>query len=504
MARRASSSDSPIARPDPRAREALYLQVANAIEEALRAGRLRIGQRLPPERELAVDLDVSRTTVTGAYQELHARGLLRGHVGRGTVIVAAPADAPSAALPWSQRVAPLALRAAQLAYGEAPGSDVVGFANGWPDPVLYPAAVLDELLRGLAAAADASLYAPAPAPGDPALRAALARWLEPRGVRVAPEDILVTGGGQQGLNVVARAFCAPGDVVLTEAPTYPGALLAFRWTGAEVVGVPVDREGIQPDALEDALARYRPKLVYLIASYHNPTGGVLSRDRRRAVLELAARYRVPILDSELYAETYFETPPPPSLLALDGSGVVIGQGSFSKIAVPGLRLGWLIAPRSAQTALTAAKALVDLSTPPLTQRLAAAFLDGGHANRHLVALRAGLRLRRDRLVTALRQHCPRLRYRIPGGGYYLWAELPGPLTAPQLLASARAHGVDLRPGTQFMPESGGEEHVRLSFAALPPTRLVEGVRRLGAALDDALARLDGRPPREAAVPVSVV
>jgi DNA-binding transcriptional MocR family regulator len=266
----------------------------------------------------------------------------------------------------------------------------------------------------------------------------------------------------------------------------------------------MDHEGIQPDALEDALARYRPKLVYLIASFHNPTGAVLSRDRRRAVLELAARYRVPVLESSLYADTHLEAPPPPSLLALDGSGIVIGQGSFSKIAVPGLRIGWLVAPRGAMTALTAAKALVDLNTPPLTQRVAAAFLDGGHTERHLATLRAALRLRRDRAVAALRQHCPRLRYRIPSGGYYLWAELPGALTATQLLASARQHGVDLRPGTQFMPDGGGEERVRLSFGALPPARLVEGARRLGAALDDAWAQLDRGLRREATVPVSLV
>lgn len=493
-----------IARPDPGAREALYLQVANAIEDAVRTGRLRVGERLPAERELAVDLGVSRTTVTGAYQELHARGLLRGHVGRGTVIVAAPADARSAGLPWSQRVSPLAAQAAQIAYGVPPRPDVISFSTGWPDPSLYPTAVLNTLLQELAAAGPTSLYTPAPAWGDPTLREALSGWLHSRGIRATVDEILVTSGAQQGLNVLARAFLSPGDVVVTETPTYPGALLAFRWSGADVVGVPVDHDGLQVDALEEALARYRPKLVYTIPTFQNPTGTVLSRERRRRLLELAGRYRVPIVESDLYGEMYFDADPPGRLKALDTSGVVIYQESFSKIAVPGLRVGWLVAPVGAIAALTAARSIIDLHTPPVMQRLAAAFLGSVHLDRHLAALRAECRARRDQAVASLRQHCPRLRFRIPAGGYYLWAQLPAPLTTEDLVPIASEHGVAVRPGTQFAPEAGDDHHIRLCFAALDPGRIVEGARRLGDAVEQALRRRETRPAREADVPVSLV
>ena len=509
MRRRREPAEPLIARPDPRAPEALYLQVTHAIEDALRAGRLGIGERLPPERDLAETLGVSRTTVTGAYQELHARGLLRGHVGRGTVVVALPADARpeirAAAIPWSQRVAPLAVEAARLCYSAPPRPDVIAFDSGWPDASLYPTAVLDQLLRELPDAGPA-LYAPAPASGDPMLREGLAGWLGRGGIRgLTGDDVLITSGGQQGLNVVARALLGPGDVVLAQAPTYSGAILAFRWAGADVVGLPGDeQEGLRPEALEEALARYRPKLLYLIPTFHNPTGLVLGRDRRRQVLELAARHRVPILESDLYSEIFFEETPPPSLRALDAGGIVIHQGSFSKLAVPGLRIGWLVAPPGAMTALTAAKALMDLSTAPLGQRVAARFLGGEHAERHLATVRAEVRRRRDHLVAGLRRHCPALRFRVPSGGYYIWAELPAPVAAGTLAAAAKEHGVAVRPGTQFMPETGGETHVRLCFAGLEPARLTEGTRRLGAALDDALARAGARTTREVAVPVSVV
>jgi DNA-binding transcriptional MocR family regulator len=491
--------DEPIiVAPDPSSREALYLQVAHGVEEALRAGRLRVGDRLPPERELALDLGVSRTTVTGAYQELQARGILRGHVGRGTTVVGMPPDARHAALPWAQRISPIAIQGMQVAYSAPEGPEVIGFGMGLPDPRLYPVETLDSLLDSLPRG-DKSLYDPAPAWGDPMLRETLSGWLRSRGIRATPEEILVTTGGQQGLNVLARAFLTPGDVVLTESPTYSGAFLTFRWAGADVVGVPVDHDGMRVDALEEALARYRPKLVYVIPAFQNPTGAVLTAERRRRVLELAIQYRVPVVESDLYGDLYFEQEPPPALRAQDASGVVIYQGGGSKLGLPGLRVGWLVAPTPAMAALTAAKIFEDLHTAALTQRLAAAFIGSPHAERHLARLRVECRVRRDALVGALRQHCPRLRFRVPGGSYYLWATLPAPLTADALLPIALEQGVGLRPGPAFSPNGGGADHVRLCYAALPPDRIEEGARRLGSAVEQALARLgSGQASRQPA------
>jgi 2-aminoadipate transaminase len=490
MPRPRRSEEPLIPRPDPRAPQALYLQLVHAIEDGIRAGRLRVGQRLPAERRLAADLGVSRTTVTGAYQELEARGLLRGHVGRGTTVVGAPAGAQASALPWSQRASALALRAAPASYGvPRPRTDTIAFDCGWPDPTLYPVEALEALLDHLPGRRAAELYASAPPPGDPRLRAALADWLASRGIRTEPGGILVTGGALQGINVLARAFVAPGDVVLTESSTFQCALVAFRWAGAEVVGVPIDHEGVQPEAFEEALERYRPKLVYLIPTFHNPTGAVLGRERRARVLELAARARVPVVESDLYGEIFFEAVPPPRLAAQDPSSLVVYMGSFSKIGVPGLRIGWLAAPPEAMPALTMAKEFLDLHTPALTQRLAAAFIDSPHLERHLAVLRAEFRLRRDRLVAELRQHGPGLAFRIPSGGYYLWVQLPAPLTAAELLPIAGEHGVAVRPGPQFTPGGGAHDHVRLCFASLPPRAITEGARRLGEALEAAGRRL---------------
>jgi DNA-binding transcriptional MocR family regulator len=490
--------------PDPGAGEALYLQVVRAIEDGIRGGRFRVGERLPAERQLAADLGVSRTTVTGAYQELEARGLLRGHVGRGTVVVAAPADAARQTFPWPQRASSLALRAAPASFALPPRRpDAIGFECGWPDPALYPTADLASLLGELQAGATAELFASAPPAGDPALQQAVNRWLTSRGVRSDPEAILITAGAQQGINVVARAFLAPGDVVLTEALTFQCALVAFRWAGVDVVGVPMDHEGLLPDALEEAMARYRPKLLYTIPTFHNPTGAVLSHERRRQVLDVASRFRVPVLESDLYGELYFEAPPPPRLAAQDG-GLVLHQGSFSKIAVPGLRVGWLAGPPEAMGPLTVAKEFLDLHTPRLTQRLAAAFLDGAYLERHLGTLRLECRRRRDALVAGLRAHCPGLDFRIPSGGFYLWGRLPHPVTTADLLPVAAAHGVTVRPEGQFTPGGAGRDHIRLCFAALSPAAIAEGARRLGHALDETASRLEAPARRAPAAAVSVV
>ena len=506
MTRTRRTEDAPIPRPDPKG-GALYRQVVDAIETGIRSGQLQVGQRLPAERKLASQLGVSRTTVTGAYQELEARGLLRGHVGRGTVVVGAPPDSASAAFPWSQRASSLARQAGQvsLSYGTPTHrADVIRFDVGWVDGSLYPVAELNALLRELAAEASIELYC-APRPGgDPTLRDAVSRWLRSRGMEVPPESVLITAGAQQGLNVVARAFLDPGDVVVTETPTFVGALMAFRWAGADVIGVPVDHEGVQPDLLEETFIRHRPKLAYLMPTFQNPTGGVLGRERRRLVLELAARYRVPVLESDVYGEIYFDDPPPPRLKALDSAGLVIYQGSLSKLAAPGLRIGWLAAPRGAWSPLAAAKAFADLHTPPLTQRLAARFLDSPRLESHLATIRAECRQRRDHLVTALRRELPRLTLRVPSGGYYLWAQLPSPLRVDDLVPRAAAHGVTVRPGPEMTPERGGESHVRLCFAGFEPATLSEGARRLAAAVDEAWHQTNGGARRESAAPVSVV
>ena len=473
-------------RPEAGSAEPLYLQVVSAIETGIRDGRLRVGQRLPAERRLAADLRISRTTATNAYRELEARGLLRGHVGRGTIVVGAPADAGVTTLEWGQRPSRFAAEIARsFARSPADPADTISFAQGWPDPSLYPRAGLEAVLRDLGDHAGGDPYAPSSAEGHGDLREAVAAWIRQQSIVVTPEQVVVTAGAQEGLALLARAFLSAGDVVLTESPTWMGALLAFRWAGAEVVGIPMDHHGIRADLLEDAIGRHRPKLIYTIPTFQNPTGALMTAERRRQVVEIATRARVPIVESDLYGRLFFDEPPPPPLKALDGAGLVIYQGSFSKMVVPGLRVGWLVAPTQAVEPLIAAKMLTGVFTSTLTQRIVAEFIRRHHLDPHLALLRREYRARRDRLVATLRERCPRLQFRVPPGGQYLWARLPPPLTVSEVLPACREERVAVREGTPFVPEGRGDDHLRLCFAALPPRKVTQGAERLAEAIQRA-------------------
>jgi DNA-binding transcriptional MocR family regulator len=323
-------------------------------------------------------------------------------------------------------------------------------------------------------------------------------------MQLGPESILITSGAQQGLSLLARAFIEPGDVVITEAPTFIGALMTFRWAGAEIVGVPVDDEGIRCDHLEEIFIKHQPKLLYLMPTFQNPTGTVLTKKRRQRVTELSIRYRVPIIESDLYREIFFTDPPPPTLKSLDEAGLVIYQGSFSKFACPGLRIGWLAAAPNAVATLLAAKAYENLHVPALTQQVAARFLQSEHLERHLSDLRAACRARRDQFIENLQRYAPSLKFRIPGGGYYLWAEVARPLSAAELCRAALARDVAVREGTKLMPQGGGDDRIRLTFVSAPPSEIAAGTQRLGEAIQDAVSRVTGGAPARPVARVPIV
>jgi DNA-binding transcriptional MocR family regulator len=480
---------------DPSAAEPIYVQLAAALSDAIRVGRIAVGARLPSERIYAALLGVSRTTVTSAYQELKAMGLMRGYVGRGAIVIANDPDgAPAGAVPWQHLASTVTMFSGPTLNAIDPRA--ISFADGWLHPSLIPAAALEACAARVSK--DQSLFTgAAPLLGLPALQEALIDMLRGNAVNTMPGELLITSGAQQGINVVARALVSPGDVVLCESPTWHGAVRAFRAAGAQVVGVPMDHEGVDPEALEEALIRQRPKLIYLIPSFQCPTGRLLSLPRRRRVIAIAASHHTPILESHVYGDISFGHKLP-CLKSLDTAGLVIHQGSASKIISPALRLGWLVAPRAAIELLAPAKASLDLSTPALPQAVLAAFLASGAYARHRLMFRDQLRLRSDALIAALAAHCPELRYARPQGGLYLWAQLPKFLQAQELEATAAAAGVLIRSGDSFLANGASSNHIRLCFAAPAREDIVVGAQRLGTALRNLLQRHRNSGPRDAA------
>jgi len=370
--------------------------------------------------------------------------------------------------------------------------DLISFAAGYPAPDLFP---LDEL-RGiasdlLAGGADAIQYGPTR--GHAPLIDALVGEMARRGAAATPEELLVTTGSQQGLDLVARVLIGPGDAVLVEAPTFTGAISAFgnahpRW----MAGVRQDADGIDLEDLARMTARLqregtRPKLLYVVPNFQNPTGKLLPQDRRVALLAWAEQHDCLIIEDDPYGSLYFEGEVAPDAVrpmkAADTAGRVIYLSSFSKTLAPGFRVGWMAAPAPLVERFETAKQAADLVTGTLDQRIACEAMRRGVLERLGPRQRAEYRARRDALVAALRSQVDgQLSWVTPRGGFFLWGTLSGNETDEGLLARALEEGLIFVSGSAFFVDGSGHDTIRLAFSAAPADRIAEGVARLARAL----------------------
>jgi GntR family transcriptional regulator/MocR family aminotransferase len=444
---------------------------------------------------VAVDLGVNRITVENAYAGLEADGLVISRVGSGTYVLAPesvlmpPADASKESWPlWQQDL---------LARSELHGCsgidatltsarhpDPISFAGGVSDSHLYPAdefrRVIQNVMRrdGIAALdyGERNGYAP--------LRATIAHVLGSQGLQARPENILVTAGSQQAISLVAQLLLKPGDVILVENPTYSIALDLFRALGFKIVAVPVDGQGMQVEQLEKLLQQHHPRLLYTIPNFHNPTGTCLSGARRRQLIVLADRYNVPILEDDFVGDLRYEGRAQPALKALDPGGRVVYVSTFSKMLMPGLRVGFLVADGPFYDSLLKFKRVNDLATSTLVQRALEAYVTVGRYQAHLRRTCHIFRKRRDAMLAAIDRHLPAgVCFDPPQGGLFVWLQLPDHLSSDELLPLACEEGVDFAPGSSFYVDGADSgERMRLNFVAQPPERIEEGIKRLGKAL----------------------
>jgi DNA-binding transcriptional MocR family regulator len=479
----------------PRTRP-VYRHVVRALERGISMGTLPTGLRLPAERELAKSLRVSRTTIVSAYRELETRGLVRGYVGRGTFVSAAP-DASGAPFAWRGKVAAAALRSSDSAIRDLVRDSInpalISLAAGIPAVDRFPAGAFRRSFDKVLQRDGSALWGHGASEGQPVLREAIARRFG-----CQPETVLVLAGAQQGLDLLARCLIDPGDTVVVDRPGYVGAIQTFRAAGARLVGWDVVRHDV--DELEDHLLRYRPKLIYTNPTFHNPTGWTMPIRVRRDVLALATRLRVPIIEDDMYRGLHFAATPPPSLHSLDTQSVVIYLSGFSKVLAPGLRLGYLFAAKPIVEQLAIIKQRTDLHTQTLVQNVVADLIEDGTFDQHLAQLRTEHRRRRDALASALQRHgaAGLLRWTMPEGGLYLWCRLAGRLQASHVLARALEESVSFVRGETFYVDHAGERELRLCFSTVSPARADEAGRRLSRALA-AASRAAAPPPQLVAV-----
>ncbi|MBS0500985.1 MAG: PLP-dependent aminotransferase family protein [Proteobacteria bacterium] len=370
---------------------------------------------------------------------------------------------------------------------------IISFAGGFPDSAMFDVA-------GIRQAVDAALQDEPGAAlqygateGYQPLREQLAAFMQSKGVRgLAPDELIVTTGSQQALDLLGKTLLEPGSKAIVEGPTFLATIQCFRLYGAELIGAPIDGEGVQVDVLEQLIVQHRPRLVYLIPTFGNPSGAMLSLERRKRVLELAVKYQTLIVEDDPYGDLYFDAPPPPSLLALSeqvpGSrDWLVHCGSLSKVLSPGLRVGWLVAPPALLAKATMCKQFSDAHTSTFAQATAARYLAAGHMPATLARVRATYGQRAQAMGQALRQELgAAVDFVPPQGGLFVWARLTGAggklQDAGELARRAIEQGVAFVPGAPFYCAQPDRSTLRLSFATVGEALIREGVARLGRSL----------------------
>jgi len=473
----------------------LYRQIESYLKQNILSGSLLPDTRLPACRQLALDLGVNRMTVENAYSELEANGLVFSRIGSGTYVLPpnphpmVQQNSADAKWPlWQQSVQDRNILSKTGVVGEmlkaAGHPHPISFATGISDSRQFPIDEFRKILQSVMRRDGIDALDYGERKGYAPLREGIAHILASQGLQTHPENILITAGSQQAIFLALQVLLKPGDIILVENPTYSVALDLFRILGFNIVGIPMDEQGMQVDKLETLLQQYHPKLIYTIPNFHNPTGTCLSSARRRQLIALADRYNVPILEDDFVGDLRYEGHSLPSLKALDPGGQVIYISTFSKMLMPGLRVGFMVANGPVFDSLLGFKRLSELATSTLIQRALDAYVTVGRYQSYLHRSCQLFRKRRDSMLTAIGRHLPdNVTFDIPKGGLFLWLRLPNNISADELLPVACEEGVAFAPGSIFFTDDGnGKEWIRLNFSAQPVEDIEEGIKRLGSAI----------------------
>ena len=378
--------------------------------------------------------------------------------------------------------------------------DIISFGGGMPAPEVFPVEAITEACQRVLTDQGAKALQYGATEGYLPLREMIARHTARYGIGVTPENILITSGSQQALDLIGKVFINRGDRILVEAPTYLGALQAWNAYGAEYVTVPMDKHGMVTDAIELAL-RVGPKFIYVLPNFQNPTGVTLSLERRQKLVEMAEAYGVPIIEDDPYGQLRYEGEHLPSVVDLDDTyrsnngksytGNVIYLSTFSKILAPGIRLAWVIAPPEVIRKLTQAKQGADLHTSTFNQIVAHEVSKGGFLDQHIRLIRKVYSERRNIMLGAMdRYFPPGVDWTQPKGGLFLWGTMPEYLKSAEVLKHAIEEKVAFVPGMSFFPNGGGENTMRLNFSYATPEKIQAGIMRLGSVIERSIAEYE--------------
>jgi 2-aminoadipate transaminase len=455
----------------------LYRQLFEHMALKIRSGAWPKGERLPATRELAGQLGLNRTTISAAYELLEAEGLITGQVGRGSFVTGNVPATPG--VDWSSL----------LERGDSNGSShatvtgraVISFAMSRPSRALFP---LDDFRASCASVLSRSDLGEILQLGSPSGYEPLRRYLldeaRRQGAATPGDDLLITNGCQQALDLLGRTLLRPGDAVAVEEPIYTGLKSLLTGMGAQLIGIPLDGNGMDVTHLERILDRERPRFLVVTPNFQNPTGATIPLAGRQALLAAARKAGVPVIENDAYGELRYRGEPLPSIKQLDAQGGTVLLRSFSKVSFPGLRVGWVLGPKPLIDRLRQAKESSDLHTDQLSQAVLLDFAESGRLQAHRArVLQAGAE-RLDATLEGCREYLPAgTRWTRPEGGMNVWVKLPDPLDAGELLQRAQKEGVAYLPGRYFAVSRLELGSLRLSFAGLTPDQIREGLGILG-------------------------
>ena len=467
-------------------KEPIYHQLIRQLQAQIERGLLPAGTRLPASRSLARQLGVSRISVVNAYAELREAGYLSAKSGRGTFVVfeQGGADAFRGQPPLQARGQSIR---EMMRLARKPG--VINFSHGSPPKEFFPVRHMQDAINHVIDRDGADALSYEVPEGYLPLRVAVRDYVRALGIQCRFEDVLITGGAQQAIDLVLQSLMSDGETLVTANPTYLGIMDIAQARRVHIQGIPIDEAGIRVDALGNYLHDHQPRLIYVMPSFQNPTGHVMPMYRRRQLIRLAAQHGIPVLEDEVYREFRFDGEHLPPLKALDESGAVIHANAFTKMLLPGMRIGYLVADGPYYERLVRVKQAADISTSGLNQRTIHLLLERGILAKQLERNRLDLRRRRDAALSAAKAFFPPgTTWYSPKGGLYLWAELPteGP-TAAETFVTAIQADVAFAIGSLFYTSEGGSHAMRLNYGIHRPDAIREGFRRIGAAWQDLAA-----------------
>jgi DNA-binding transcriptional MocR family regulator len=479
----------PITALDDTSNSPLYRQLYLKIKELIEIRHLAKGDRLPATRELAGQLGLNRTTVSAAYELLESEGLITGHVGRGSFV--ADVFAKRTQVSWSDLLDHAGPSAA------APASTpLASFSSSRPSELLFPMEEFRSCCTEVIQSAEAQTILQL---GSPSGYAPLRRYLldvsRAEGIARDSDDILITSGCQQTVDLLQRTLARNGETVLLEDPVYLGVRHVFERGGARLIGVPVGDHGLDVEALERIIAREQPRLLVVTPNFQNPTGTTLPLAARKELLRITQAAGIVVVENDIYGPLAYEGDSLAPLKRLDQTGDTVLLRSFSKLAFPGLRVGWAIGPRPLIEKLTEAKQWSDLHTDQLSQAVLLRFAESGRLEQHRQRMLASGRERLHAVLGACEKYLPPgATFTRPRGGMSLWVRLPGGLDAGELLPRAEREGVAYLPGKYFAVAHPQPNSLRISFAGMTPDQIRSGVAILGRIFRNELERMRAHSP----------